>query len=248
MHKSLILAAVLSASAMAIAQTTPQSQGNATAAAAATKPQADAGAAHQPAGPAIPATLAKSVDSKKVKAGDEIDARTSVGMTSANGVQIPQGSKIVGHVTDAKSKSKGDSQSTLAFSFEKIVLKNGQELPFHAVAQALGHSQQNAAAAAFPENGGPNSQQAQNGMAGGASPAVGASGSTSGNPGASSATPTGISAPSAGSGQLPENATGVVGLKGLNLNNEGNTSVVTADSKSVKLDEGTQLLLKVIPQ
>lgn len=250
MKRTLMLVCVLSgAAALSIAQTAPvPANGDAAESAAPSsgmaKPQADTSNAAQKA-PAIPATLDKGVDSKKAKAGDEIVAKTSVGMSSATGVQIPEGSKIVGHIADAKAKSKGDAQSSLSFSFEKIVLKNGQELPFHAVAQAIGMSQ-SPAQAAFPENGGPNSQQASNGMKGGASPAVG--GSTSGNTGASNATPQGIAGEDTSGGRLPENATGVVGIKGLTLDSQSNASIVSSDSKSVKLDGGTQMLLKIIPQ
>ena len=271
MNKHLMLVATLcTAAALSFAQTTPATQSGATApttapnaasqspatapasssdqmqspSSAMAKPQADANHA-QPAGPGFPAKLAKSYDSKKVKAGDEIDAKTAAGMTAANGTQIPEGSKIVGHISDAKAKSKGDSESSLTFAFEKIVLKDGKELPFKAVAQAIGAGQ-SAASAAFPENGGPNSQQAQNGMKGGASPAV--AGSSAGNSGASSATPAGIAAQDTSAGQLGPNSTGVVGIKGLNLDSQSNNSKVSSDSKSVKLDEGTQLLLRVIPQ
>ena len=259
MKKSLMLATVLGAgTALCLAQsaTTPQSGIPAAASGSAmqsqpdtNKPQADTGAARPSAGPAIPATLAKSVDSKKVKAGDEIDAKTSVSMSSATGEQIPEGSKIVGHVTEAKAKSKGDPESSLSFSFEKIVLKGGKELPFRAVAQAIGQGQ-NAAAMAFPENGGPNAPQAQNGMSGGNSPAVGAGkgSGTAGNSSASSSAPQGVAVEGQQSGRLPENATGAVGLKGMTLADASGASKVTADSKSVKLDEGTQLLLRVVSQ
>lgn len=253
MNRISILACVLcGATAMSIAQTTPQGSAPgatppspAPSASETAKPQADNSNAAQPKGPAIPATLEKSVDSKKVKAGDPIEAKTSVGMSSATGVQIPEGSRILGHITDAKAKSKGDPQSSLAFSFEKIVLKNGQELPFHAVAQAIGLAQ-SPASAAFPESGGPNAQAASTGMQGGASPAVGSS--AGGSAGASSATPHGVANVGNSGGALPEGATGVVGIKGLTLDSQANSSVISSDSKSVKLDSGIQMLLKIIPQ
>lgn len=245
--RTLMLAGVLcAAAALATAQTAPDANAPAS---GMQKPQADSASTAQPsAGSAIPATLDKSVDSKKVKSGDEIVAKTSVGLTSAAGVQIPEGSKVVGHITDAKARSKGDPESTMSFAFEKIILKNGQEIPFHAVAQAIGTGQ-NPAAAAFPENGGPNSQGASNGMKGGASPSVGSGpGSSGGSPtGASSATPQGVAVQD-NSGRLSANATGIVNMKGLNLKSESSQSILSSDSKSVKLDSGTQMLLRVISQ
>ncbi len=257
MNKSIFLAATFfSAVTLSLAQTSPGAQNepanSSQPASNMSTPQADTAAHQGAAGPAIPAQLAKSVDSKKVKAGDEIDAKTTVGMSAANGVQVPEGSKIVGHITDSKAKSKGDPESSLTFAFEKIVLKDGKELPFKAVAQAIGPGQ-NAAAAAFPESGGPNAPQANNGMSGGNSPAA-ASGpgghavGTAGNSGASASAPQGVAMQNAGSGRLSENSTGAVGMKGITLNSESSNSKITSDSKSVKLDEGTQLLLRMIPQ
>jgi hypothetical protein len=242
-----MLAGVLCAAALATAQTTPDATAPAS---GMQKPQADsANTAQQSVGPAIPATLDKSVDSKKAKSGDEIIAKTSVGLTSAAGVQIPEGSKVVGHITDAKAKSKGDPESTLTFAFEKIILKDGQEIPFHAVAQAIGVGQ-NPAAAAFPESGGPNSQTASNGMKGGASPSVGSGAGSSGGSsmGASSATPQGVAVQDNSGVRLSASATGVVNIKGLSLDSRLSQSIISSDAKSVRLDSGTQMLLRVISQ
>lgn len=238
------------ATTVLMAQTSPapQSSHGAATASEATKPQAEtANPPQRPQGPAIPATLAKSVDSKKVKAGDPIEAKTDVSMSNASGVQIPQGSKIVGRITEVKSRSKGDAELSLTFSFDKIVLKNGQELPFHAIAQAIGLPQ-SSAQAAFPENGGPASQPGQGGGGQSGMRAPGATPNTAGadNSGAAQAQPG--TAGSGNTGMLPENATGAVNLKGLTLTSQNNESVVTSSSKSVKLDSGTQMLVRVLPQ
>jgi hypothetical protein len=253
-NRKLTLVCVLGVSTLAMAQTTPappdasapatsSSPGN-------TKPKAE-GSAQSQQMMAIPATLAKSIDSKKVKAGDEIDAKLSVSLTGPSGMKIPEGSKIIGHITEAKSKAKGDSASSLTFAFEKLVVKNGQEMPLKAVAQAIGMPA-NVAAAAFPESGGPNSQPSGAGVGSSRSAASGAagagrSGSPASDPSSSAGGEPGSSG-TAGNGRLPDNATGVVGMKGLTLNSEANAAVVSSDSKSVKLDEGTQLLLRVLPQ
>lgn len=257
MKKTWMLAGVLcGAAALSMAQTTPGAQNTAPGtsnptqpASGMSKPQADSAAgARRPASPAIPATLAKSVDSKKAKAGDEIDAKTSVSL-SGNGVQVPEGSKIVGHITDAKSKAKGDPESSLTFAFEKIVLKDGKEIPFRAVAQAIGASE-SPSAAAFPESAGP-----QQGPTGAATARPGSSGTSAttttpapgGNAENTASGAPDTSAPT-GNGRLPANATGVVGIKGLGLSSQGSTAVISSDSKSVKLDSGTQMLLRAVPQ
>jgi hypothetical protein len=216
-------------------------------------PQADtASHAAQQAGPVIPVTLDKSIDSKKAKAGDEIVAKLSVPLNDTKGDSIPKGSKVIGHVVDSKAKSKGDSQSSLAFAFEKIEVKGGKDVPFHAIAQAIGAAPSNNPGMMPADTGGPQSPEGARGQSG---PAMGGqSGATGGGgqagPPASPGSP-GSGAPQMGannSGALPQNATGVVGIKGLNLESQNNASVVSSDSKSVKLDSGTQMLLKMVSQ
>lgn len=244
--------------AMAMAQATPDMQ-NGTPAPSATmqsgsaKPQTDmASAAQENPSTAIPATLAKSVDSRKVKAGDEIDARLSVSLTNASGIQIPAGSKIVGHVTDAKSKAKGDPQSSLSFAFERIVLKNGKDVPLHAVPQAIGMPQMMADAAVAPDNNRPTSAgSSSSGMRSNTNPSSGSGTAATGSSAAPS-DPMSAGGPAGGSqasnSPLPQNATGAVGMKGLTLDSQSNEAVISSDSKSVKLEEGTQLVLRVLPQ
>src|SRR5580704_15141925 len=76
----------------------------------------------------IPVRLSKSIDSKKLKPGDEIVAKTAAAMQIRNGIMIPYGSKVIGHVTEAKPPSKGDSESTLGIVFDKIQMPGGKDL------------------------------------------------------------------------------------------------------------------------
>jgi hypothetical protein len=59
---------------------------------------------------------------------------------------IPKGSKLVGHVTQASARAKGDSESTLGIVFDKAILKNGQEVPLNVAIQALASGQSAATA------------------------------------------------------------------------------------------------------
>ncbi len=254
-EKLILLVALAALAVFASAQTTPEPQGPASSQPVNSMPppQADtASAARQPAAQAIPAILAKSVDSRKAKAGDPIEATTSVSLSSPQAGQIPEGSKIVGHITEAKAKSKGDPQSTLSFAFDKIVLKNGKDVPFKAVAQAIG-PEQSMTSANFADNGGtsgaPNSQApmgAGRGVGGGTS-----ANSTTGGGGAAgepAGSPTDVENQSSNSARLPENAIGVVGMKGLTLATQADAAVISSDSKSVKLNQGTQLMLRPVQQ
>src|SRR5690348_5277297 len=55
----------------------------------------------------VDAVLDKSLDAKKNKTGDQVSATLSADMKSGNGLSIPKGSKLVGHITEAKPKAKG---------------------------------------------------------------------------------------------------------------------------------------------
>ena len=55
-------------------------------------------------------------------------ARIAADLRMKDGTDIPRGSKVTGHVTEAKSRSKGDSQSALGIIFDKISLPDGKEM------------------------------------------------------------------------------------------------------------------------
>jgi hypothetical protein len=116
-------AALLSWSA--VAQTTASSSGPTTA------------TATLPNGTTIIAALSKSVDSRHVKAGDELMAKVVQDVVSGGKIVIPRNSKLPGHVTEASARGNGAAQSTLALSFDRAVLKDGEQIPLALVIQAL---------------------------------------------------------------------------------------------------------------
>src|SRR5690242_15749090 len=67
----------------------------------------------------FPIMLPKGIDSKKLKDGDTVICQTAAPLSTSVGI-IPSGSKVVGHVTQAKARSKGDPESTLGLAFDKI--------------------------------------------------------------------------------------------------------------------------------
>ena len=223
------------------------------------------------AGTALNAELSQSVDSKKAKAGDPITARTTEAIKKDGQVVIPKGTKLVGHVTRASAKSKGDADSALAVQFDRAILKDGREMPLQATVQALAVEPRVAAVgpedlqpAGNIEGGAAGAGSAGNrGVVGGVGSTVGAAAS-----GAASTVPrttenatgavnstvssavnangraeTGLST----SGELLPTSRGVFGLNGLNLNanaaNSTEGSVITSAGKNVHLDSGTRMLL-----
>jgi hypothetical protein len=200
-----------------------------------------------PAGTVIPAELSKSLDAKKAKPGDKVEAKTTMDLLSKGQVVIPRNTKIIGHVTDAKPRTKESSDSMVGIAFDRVSMKGGRELPMQAAIQALGEPLQRVFAGSEPMSESPS----------GMPPAGGSQqGSTmggAGRPGASSSTPPPFPTQGAPSEPAPSGATGkvldpssqgVVGLEGLSLTSSAQGSVVSSNTDNVHLDSGTQLILR----
>ena len=105
--------------------------------AAAQSPAASAKAATGNSHGTFTVELVKALDSKKLKEGDAVEAKLTGGITLPNGAKVPRGAKVFGHVTEAKARSKSDSQSSLGISFDKIAWHGGEDTPIHGVIQAV---------------------------------------------------------------------------------------------------------------
>jgi hypothetical protein len=217
------------------------------------------------AGTTIAATLVKPLDAKKAKQGDEVTAKAAQNVVSNGSVVIPRGTKLVGHVTDAKPKAKGESQSSLGIAFDKAVLKNGQEMPLQATIRAISAAERsNTSSDLGPlgvDNSGihspdmsSNTPQSSGGPVGGvtstagaaAGTAAGAAGNTVGGAVNSTVNTAGHAGGAAVNTTLNSASQGVVGLEGLSLSSQtSNGSVISSTTKNVRLDSGTQLLLQV---
>ena len=92
------------------------------------------------------AALNASVDSKKAKVGDEITARTMQTVRADGKTILPKGTKLAGHITRATARAKGDSESALGITFDRAILRNGQEVPLNLAIQALASAQGSASA------------------------------------------------------------------------------------------------------
>ena len=171
---------------------------------------------------AISVSLAKSIDSKKLKEGDEIPTKTLGTLRTSDGVTIPNGSMVVGHVTQATARSKGDLTASLGIAFDKILVAGGKDIPIKGTLQAVGPNPS--------ESSGP-----QTGAAGGNNLNVG-NGST-----AAAGTGLGPQGQPGSGKMLDPHSTGVVGIKNLQLD----SSVLTSTGKEVKLDSGSQMVIKI---
>jgi hypothetical protein len=181
---------------------------------------------------AFPVKVIKALDSSKLKEGEAVEVETAGSFRLADGTLVPKGSKLTGHVTAAKARSKGDSDSQLTVAFEKLNITSGKQLSIKGTVQAV-----------FPPADDPaDPNMATMGTSGGGS----AHGSTVGGGGVSPGgvgltnTKTGSDTQSS-SGQvvMDTKAVGVQGMHDLQLDN----GVLTSKGKNVKLGGGVRMIV-----
>ena len=85
----------------------------------------------------LSAELTRNIDSKHAKMGDLVEAKTTRKALLANGTRLPKGTRLIGHVTEVSRETKSHKTSQLAFAFDHAVLRNGNEIPIHAVLQSI---------------------------------------------------------------------------------------------------------------
>ncbi len=81
--------------------------------------------------------LEKKLDAKHARPGDPVVLKMTDKATIANGVIIPKGSRIVGHVVEAAPAGKGSANSKVTLQFDKAQLKGGQTLAIRTVLQSV---------------------------------------------------------------------------------------------------------------
>jgi hypothetical protein len=208
-------------------------------------------------GSPIHVTLTKTMDSSKVKQGDTVTART-VQASKANGkTVIPSGAIIEGHITQASSREKGASFSTVGIVFDKATLKNGEQLPLNVTVQAIALPQ--TSVSGTPNPGTDTAPFGDGAPQGGADRQAGRPAAMPSSPAnvpdtvgnvATNSGPNHANGANAGlndNGQLLDNSRGVYGLQGIGLATQANgneqAAVITSTGKEVHLSSGTQLLL-----
>src|SRR5580698_3478431 len=80
--------------------------------------------------------LEARLDSKTAKAGDNVVVRTKSTVKTADGTEIPKGSKLVGHVIGVQPSGAG-TNSQVALQFDHVELKGGQNLAVHSQIQSI---------------------------------------------------------------------------------------------------------------
>jgi hypothetical protein len=206
-------------------------------------------------GSVIPVQLTKSIDAKKAKTGDEIDAKVTQDMKAVNGtVLVAKDTKVIGHVTEAQARSKDQKESQVGIVFDRAVM-NGSDVTLPMSIQAIvappnlnANSNSNSNNNAPSESAGqPGPTQGNNNARGGgmgaSTPTTAPNAPTLGDESSTSApNNTNVRQPTTGATQ------GVVGIANLKLAMADDTargSLVSSEKGNVKLEIGTVMLLKV---
>jgi hypothetical protein len=201
-------------------------------------------------GSVIPVQLTKTIDAKKVKTGDQVEARVTQDLKTNDGdLIVAKDTKVIGHVTEAQARNKEQKESQIGIAFDHAVMKNGNDVPLPMSIQAI---------VAPPNPNGNNENQASSAPSG--MPSNNPSSNAARGVGMGAGTPPQSSTPSGAGSQEPsasktaatqpitEKTQGVIGMSNLQLSEAPNTtqgSIVTSEKNNVKLDSGTLMLLRV---
>jgi hypothetical protein len=219
------------------------------------------GSSHQSAsvsriapGSVIPVELTKSIDAKKVKIGDEVVAKVTMDLKTNSGeIILPKDTKVVGHVTEAQSRSKEQKDSQVGIIFDRAVMKSGGEMQMPMSIQAIIAPQASNSGNADNGNGQSTPAPAANASGasanGGRAPSMGGAPPPTPNASTGGNTSTDDSTAAKAHEPITGKTEGVVGLRDLELATTATAasqgSVVSSEKNNVKLDSGTLMLLRV---
>jgi hypothetical protein len=203
------------------------------------------------AGGTVVAEFTRSVDARKVKRDDKIEARLTMDVLSRGEVLVPRGTRIVGHIIDARSRTRDTPDSRIELSFDQIVLKNGREIPLKASIQALGAPIQTLATSYNESTDMNAASQTRSGEAVGKNEMVNIKRETPGTLGptnsgiASEETMDSSTARVNMARSLGPRNRGVFGMKYIELSGTTQGSAISSTRQNVHLDSGTQLVLHI---
>jgi hypothetical protein len=186
--------------------------------------------------------LTKSVDAKKAKPGDPVEAKLTQDVKSDGKVVLHRGAKLIGHVSEAQARSKEIPESRLGIVFDKATGKHGEDFAFRAVLMAIAPALEDSTTIA----GDPT--RLSSGPAMGGAP-FGA-GNAVGGPSASAAPAVEATTHGGGtSGTLTAASRGAIGLPGVALRpsvvDGVQGTVIISGDHNVKLGTGIQMMLLV---
>jgi hypothetical protein len=196
-------------------------------------------------GTILVAELTNAISSKRAKVGDRVACIVSQDLVYHGKIVIPRNAKVLGRVTEVQASTKEHRESRLGLSFDRVLLKDKQELFFQnpAIVIALAPPikrifETNTKVDDLPV-------AMQKGAGAGA-------GSSSGPANTSSSAVTGLSGNVLGAdvpsrrGAIDATYRGVIGRPGLLLvNGTPGTPVIASAKNNIELSFDTQLVLRV---
>jgi hypothetical protein len=194
--------------------------------------------------------LVSKLDSKTAKTGDSVVVQTKASVKTADGTEIPKGSKLVGRIIGVQPSGAGEN-SQVALQFDHIELKGGQNVAVRSQIQSIAPQGGAASTSGTPAAGGSNPSRSG---ANGGNRESGAAQGTGGDPGAA---PTASGAPAPGTvvaktGNIAIRTTSIPGV--LLANNAPGqqdprmaqaSSILLGAKQDIQLDGGTQMVVAV---
>ncbi|HMF53910.1 MAG TPA: hypothetical protein VK593_06145 [Edaphobacter sp.] len=207
----------------------------------------------------VSAELTKSIDTKKAKVGDAVNAKTTSPAKLPDGTDLPKGTKLVGNVVEVTPKSKDQKNSHLVLALNRAVMKDGQEMPIRSAVTSMTASAGGAGGAMAMS---PGSSAGSGGGGGGGSAAGAGAGGGGGSAGGGASSSPAPSAPMmSDSGSQAQPAVGAMLKNAQDRVAVGNmpnvmlsapttpesAGVLDAAGQNISLDSGTKLTLNLIP-
>ena len=86
---------------------------------------------------AVSGELDGKLNSQSAKAGDQVMVKTTHTMMTADGTEVPKGSRVVGHVIAAQAYAKGGASAQLKIVFDRAELHGGGSVAIHCMIQTV---------------------------------------------------------------------------------------------------------------
>jgi hypothetical protein len=212
--------------------------------------------------------LVGKLDSKTAKSGDTVIVKTSEAFRTSEGVVVPKGSRLVGHVTEVQAHGSGSQDSRVGIAFDRAELKGGQSVNVQTRIESVAPPA-NAVSAVSTDSsddlstlGGPHPMagggRTGGGLLGGATSSTagvgsslghtvgGSVGATSGLASNAGATVgSGLNGAAGATGSLGAHATAIPGVMLAGGATASTSGVLSASKHNVHLDSGTQMTLGV---
>jgi hypothetical protein len=96
--------------------------------------------------------LENKLDSKSARVGDQVIVKTTEKTRTADGMEIPKGSRLIGHVTSVQAHGSGNEDSSMGIAFDRAELHNGQSMAIHSAIQSLSPAANMAASSAADDD------------------------------------------------------------------------------------------------